>query len=173
MTQSDHKAAEGGKSGEDGSVFFMTGEESAVITKPGDCALDNPAFSVAAQWPPILRDGVGSAVGAVWRDHLDAEFSEGLIQRIAAVSLVPDEALGLNLLVGQPQGLLHHGRFAAPPQSRWKEPAELPWHQRSIATLFPCLFESNQQLPPPPLAAQRWHQQNILPKIPGPPESSY
>jgi len=112
MTQSDHKATKSGKGGEKGSVFFMAGEKPAVIAKPGDRAFDDPAFSIAAQWPAVLSDGVGSAIGAVRGDHLDAEFGEGLIQSIAVVSLVPDEALGLNFLIRKTQGLLHHGRFA-------------------------------------------------------------
>jgi hypothetical protein len=59
-------------------MLFVASQESAVITEPGNGALDDPSAAIAAQRPAILSQVLGPTVGPVRRDHFDAQFCEGL-----------------------------------------------------------------------------------------------
>ena len=54
MAQSDHKTAESSESREERGMLFVASQESAVITEPGNGALDDPSAAIAAQRPAIL-----------------------------------------------------------------------------------------------------------------------
>ena len=108
MAQSDHKTAESSESSEERGMLFVASQESAVITEPGNGALDDPSAAIAAQRPAILSQVLGPTVGAVRRDHFDAQFCEGLIQDVAIITLVSDEAFWLKVSLDEAQGLLDH-----------------------------------------------------------------
>jgi len=109
MTKSDHEAAKGGKSSEERRMFFVTSEEPAVISKPGNGALDDPAMAIAAEGSSVL--GL-RAIGSIGCDHFDAQFGEGLIEGITVVSLVADQALRTGFIFQEAEGLLDHCRLA-------------------------------------------------------------
>src|SRR6476660_6590070 len=73
MAQSDHKTAESSESSEERGMLFVASQESAVITEPGNGALDDPSAAIAAQRPAILSQVLGPTGGAVRRDHFDAQ----------------------------------------------------------------------------------------------------
>ncbi len=79
-----------------------------MITEPGNGALDDPSAAIAAQRPAILSQVLGPTVGAVRRDHFDAQFCEGLIKGVAIITLVSDEAFWLKVSLDEAQGLLDH-----------------------------------------------------------------
>lgn len=108
MAQSDHKTAESSESSEERGMLFVASQESAVITEPGNGALDDPSAAIAAQRPAILSQVLGPTVGPVRRDHFDAQFCEGLIQGVAIITLVSDEAFWLKVSLDEAQGLLDH-----------------------------------------------------------------
>src|SRR6476661_1247773 len=108
MAQSDHKTAESSESSEERGLLFVASQESAVITEPGNGALDDPSAAIAAQRPAILSQVLGPTVGAVRRDHFDAQFCEGLIQGVAIITLVSDEAFWRKVSLDEAQGLLDH-----------------------------------------------------------------
>ena len=108
MAQSDHKTAESSESSEERGMLFVASQESAVITEPGNGALDDPSAAIAAQRPAILSQVLGPTVGAVRRDHFDAQFCEGLIKGVAIITLVSDEAFWLKVSLDEAQGLLDH-----------------------------------------------------------------
>ena len=101
MAQSDHKTAESSESSEERGMLFVASQESAVITEPGNGALDDPSAAIAAQRPAILSQVLGPTVGAVRRDHFDAQFCEGLIKGVAIITLVSDEAFWLKVSLGK------------------------------------------------------------------------
>ena len=63
MAQSDHKTAESSESSEERGMLFVASQESAVITEPGNGALDDPSAAIAAQRPAILSQVLGPTVG--------------------------------------------------------------------------------------------------------------
>ena len=103
MAQSDHKTAESSESSEERGMLFVASQESAVITEPGNGALDDPSAAIAAQRPAILSQVLGPTVGPVRRDHFDAQFCEGLIQGVAIITLVSDEAFWFNPPLTKPR----------------------------------------------------------------------
>src|SRR5262245_38956569 len=109
MTQSNHQATEESKTGEEGGVLFPAGEQTTMAAKPGDGSFDDPASTIPAQRTSILGSCVGPTIGTVRRDHLDAQLGESFIQRIAVVSLVADQTLGVKFGLSESEGLLHHG----------------------------------------------------------------
>ena len=94
MAQSDHKTAESSESSEERGMLFVASQESAVVTEPGDGALDDPSAAIAAQRPAILSQVLRPTVGPVRRDHFDAQFCEGLIKGVAIITLVPMRRFG-------------------------------------------------------------------------------
>jgi len=64
--------------------------QSAVVLEPRDRALDGPPSAIATQEAAVLR--LDPAVGAVWRDEIAPRAGELIIQRIAVVGLVADDA---------------------------------------------------------------------------------
>lgn len=80
----------------------MTGEQSAMVAQPGDGALDDPALAVAAQGTSVLGDGVCSAIGAMRRDHLDAQnwgrelgSVRAYVQNVAGSPVNRDQRIGI------------------------------------------------------------------------------
>lgn len=60
-----------------------------MVAKPCDGALDDPALAITAQGTTVLGGGIGTTVRAVRRDHFDAEFGQGFVERIAVITFVP------------------------------------------------------------------------------------
>src|SRR6478672_11264378 len=143
MAQSDHKTAESSESSEERGMLFVASQESAVITEPGNGALDDPSAAIAAQRPAILSQVLGPTVGPVRRDHFDAQFCEGLIKGVAIISLVSDEAFWLKVSLDEAQGLLDH-RGLTDAGCIQREPGELPLHQPQAAPWFLYLCASDQ-----------------------------
>jgi len=81
-------------------VLFVAGEKPAVIAQSGDRTLNDPPLSEAAQRAVVLGDCIRAAVGAVRRDHLDAEFGQGLVEDVTVVGFVADESLGREVALG-------------------------------------------------------------------------
>src|SRR6476619_4109884 len=105
MAQSDHKTAESSESSEERGMLFVASQESAVITEPGNGALDDASAPIAAQRPAILSQVLEPTVGAVMRDHFDAQFWECLVKGFAIIALVSDDAFWLNVSLDEGQGL--------------------------------------------------------------------
>ena len=109
MAKSDHEAAKGGEGGKKGSMLLMADKKPAVMPKPGNGALHNPAVTIAAKRAAILSL---RTIGTIGRDHFDTQLRQGLIKRITVVSLVTDQALRAGLLLAESESLLHHGSLA-------------------------------------------------------------
>ena len=74
--------------------FFPANAQATEVLYPSDGALDGPTAYVSAKGSSVLCFVLGLAVGLVRRDHFNAHLRQGLIQRIAIVGLVADEAFG-------------------------------------------------------------------------------
>jgi hypothetical protein len=67
--------------------------QPTAVTQPGEEALNFPTPLVTAQGPSVL--GLGTFPTApVRRNHLDAQFGQGLVQGVSVVGAVPDEPFG-------------------------------------------------------------------------------
>lgn len=69
--------------------FFPADAESAVVLEPGDGSFHSPAAAVAPQRATILSLG---AIASVGRDHFDTLGSKRRVQRIAVISLIPNDS---------------------------------------------------------------------------------
>src|ERR1700678_4791570 len=89
-------------------MFFPTSEESAMVAQPRDGTFDHPAMTIPTQRSSVLGFIFREPVTAVRRNHFDAELGQGIIEGVAVVGLVSDQALGLNFVFIPSEGLLHH-----------------------------------------------------------------
>jgi hypothetical protein len=72
----------------------MTNQQSAELSQPGVCALDDPASLVSPEFPSVLVLSL-LIVLAIRDDEVDAALLEPLSQRIGVVSAVGDHAFRL------------------------------------------------------------------------------
>jgi hypothetical protein len=94
MPQEDHEATELEHAEKVGLVIFPTADQSAEIVKPGEKAFDFPATTVSAQLAPVLG-ALAVAIVLVGRDEPNVMFlPEVLVERIAVVGAVADQASG-------------------------------------------------------------------------------
>ena len=89
----DEDAAELEHAEEVGLVKLPADYQSAEVMKPGEQTLDLPAAAVAAQFATVLGLSL-AAVRLVRRDQTHALLSESLIQRVAIIGAVANQALG-------------------------------------------------------------------------------
>ena len=92
MPKENHCACEVQKAGEIGGAPLVPRDESTRVLQPGKQAFDFPAPFIAAQGPSILRE-----VDSVWpmrRDEFDPGCRQPLIERVAVIGGVADQALG-------------------------------------------------------------------------------
>ncbi len=73
--------------------LFITNAEASEVLEPRDRAFDFPPPLVSPESSPVLRDGVGPAIGAVRRDQVSALRSQFIIELVAVVRLVADDAI--------------------------------------------------------------------------------
>ena len=94
MPQQDNDTSELDHGEEVDGVVFVADDKAPEVLEPGVETFDLPAPSVPAQGPAVLREAPVS-VGAMRGDQLDAAIvEESLVQSIAVVGLVADEAVG-------------------------------------------------------------------------------
>src|SRR4051812_5745847 len=77
-------------------VVFITYDQASEVVEPCKESFDFPALAIAAHPSTIVESGLGAA-GPMWCQQQDVFLAEFLAQRIAVVSLVGDQALGLFL----------------------------------------------------------------------------
>ena len=143
MSKGDHHAPENGKAGKAGkvrSILFPAGEQAAVVSQPGNGALDNPSSFVSAQRASVLSHGVGPPVGTVRGDHLEPQFFERRVQRVSVVSLVANHSSGLKLGFYEAEGFLHHVRLPGIGRGHGKAMRKPPRINDKLAASFPCLY---------------------------------
>ncbi len=78
-------------------IFWVTlpaDDDAAVVMQPSEQTFDFPPTAIAPQRSPILRERP-AADGVVRSNHLHAVvFAQPLVQSVAVVGAVPDQALG-------------------------------------------------------------------------------
>src|SRR5512146_1966496 len=111
MPQQDQDARELDHAKEVGGVVLPTGDHAAVVMQPCKQTLDVPAAPIPAQHAAILGCGPAAAE-VVRRDQLDAVLlAQALIQRIAVISLVPNQSRRRGPAEPGPDGLLDESAF--------------------------------------------------------------
>src|SRR4030095_8503329 len=108
--EQDNEAGELNKAQEVLGVVLPADEDSALPLDPGEEALNEPAAHIAGETASILRRQL-AAIGAVWRDHLDAVSTQLLIQRIAIVGAITDQILRLCFDHVEVEAQLHQADF--------------------------------------------------------------
>lgn len=99
-------------------VTLVPHDELAEATEPREEALDQPAPLVAPHAAAVVGSRLGSAIGAVRGQQLDADAAERSAQIVRVVRLVGDDALGPATGVGARElryffdGRLRERRFA-------------------------------------------------------------
>lgn len=96
MPQENHRAREVQKAGEIGGAPLIAGDEAPRILKPGKQSFDLPAAFIAAQGPSILCEV--DPVRSMGRDELDPARGQPLVEPVAVIRGIPNQALGV---VGQ------------------------------------------------------------------------
>jgi hypothetical protein len=92
MPQKDHEATELEHAEEVGLLIFPAADQAAEVMKPGEKAFDFPATAVPAQLAPVLG-ALAVAIVLVGRDEPNTVFlPEAVVERIAVVSAVADQA---------------------------------------------------------------------------------
>jgi len=92
MPQEDHEATELKHAEEIGFVIFPAADQATEVMKPGEKAFDFPATAVPAQLAPVLG-ALAIAIVLVGRDETNTVvLPEALVERIAVVSAVADQA---------------------------------------------------------------------------------
>lgn len=71
-------------------LVLVPHQNAPEVLKPGEEALHLPAPAESAQFAPILRL---APLGPIGRDHINATLMKHLIQAIAVVGLISDQAL--------------------------------------------------------------------------------
>lgn len=79
---------------EDGR-FLVADAEPAEVLEPRNGAFDGPAALVAPERAAVLGGVRGRAAPAVRGDHLDALLGQVVVEQVAVVGLVADDALGV------------------------------------------------------------------------------
>ena len=91
-------------------MIFVTHQNSSEILQPGKQPLDLPSPLVAPQFPPVLRLRLLSVL-LVWRNHLNTQRRQFLIQRIRFIGFVADRSFGLLLDKALNESFLHKVDF--------------------------------------------------------------
>lgn len=74
--------------------LFPSDTQSAEILKPCDGAFDSPSAFVPAQHARVLCDVFRFAVVSVWRNHFNAFIGHRVVQCIAIIRFISDDAFG-------------------------------------------------------------------------------
>jgi hypothetical protein len=93
MPKENHRACEVQKADEIGGAPLIPGDESPRVLQPGKEAFDFPAASIAAQGPSILREV--DPVGPMGRDEFDPARGQPLVEPVAVIRGVSDQARGV------------------------------------------------------------------------------
>lgn len=109
MPKENHRACEVQKAGEIGGAPLIAGHESPRVLQPGKEAFDFPAAFIAAQGPSILREV--DPIRPMRRDELDPAGGQSLIESVAVIRGVADQALGVVGEKARVQRLLDELRF--------------------------------------------------------------
>lgn len=108
-------------------MVFPTGDHAAVVVQPSEQPLDVPAAPVTAQHTAILGCGP-AAPQVVGRNQFDAVLlAQTLIQRIAVVSLVPDQSRRCGPAEPGADGLLDQSAFM------WRSTANPEGERKTMA----------------------------------------
>ena len=121
-----NEASELDKAEEVLGVVLPAHEDAALPLNPGEEALDEPASRLTAEPSSILRGHL--AVGAMWRNHLDAVASQLLVQGIAVVGAVADQILRLGFDHVEVEAELHQAHFVMVGRMR----ADRKWQAMAI-----------------------------------------
>jgi len=93
MPKENHRACEVQKAGEIGGAPLIPGDESPRVLQPGKEAFDFPAAFIAAQGPSILCEV--DPVRPMGRDELDPARGQRLVEPVAVIRGIPDQARGV------------------------------------------------------------------------------
>ena len=93
MPKQNDRACEMEETSEIGGAPLIPGDESTIVLEPSKEPFDFPAALISTQRAPIL--GEIDPVRAMGRDQFDAAGAEGLVEGVAVIGGVPDEALGV------------------------------------------------------------------------------
>jgi hypothetical protein len=93
MPKKNHRAGEVQKAGEIGGAAFIAGHQAPRILQPGKEAFDFPAAFIATQGPSILREV--DPVRPMRRDELDPARRQRLVEPVAVIRGIPNQALGV------------------------------------------------------------------------------
>ena len=93
MPQENHRACEVQKAGEIGSAPLIPSDESPRVLQPSKEPFDFPATFIAAQGPSILCEV--DAVRPMGRNELDPARGQRLVEPVAVIGGIPDQALGV------------------------------------------------------------------------------
>ena len=74
-------------------MIFPSDHESPEVMEPGEEAFYFPASFVSSKWSSILGFRP-LAPGPMRRDHINAQHRQFIVQRIAVISLVPNDSFG-------------------------------------------------------------------------------
>lgn len=115
---------------EETSRLLPADAESAVVLEPRDGAFDGPSAAVAAE-VSVLREILGASVRPVRRDQVRALAGELIVQRVAVVRLVADDAAGRHAGEHELKEALHQRalvRRGRGPVDRHRQPAGVDEH---------------------------------------------
>ena len=73
-------------------VALVADDQAPEVGEPGEEAFDLPAATIAPEFAPVLRFGLG-AVAAVWGDQVDALGGKVGIEWVRIIRLIADQAL--------------------------------------------------------------------------------
>ena len=93
MPKENHRACEVQKAGEIGGAPLIPGDEAPRVLQPGKEAFDFPAAVRAAQGTAILREV--DPVRPMGRDELDPARGQRLVEPVAVIRGIPNQALGV------------------------------------------------------------------------------
>ncbi len=106
MPEQDQDASELDHAEEVGGVIFPAGDHAAVVVQPGEQPLDVPAAAITSQRPSILACG-SAAPQRVGRDQFHpVVLAQVLVQGVAIVGLVADQAGRRGPAEARAEGLL-------------------------------------------------------------------
>jgi hypothetical protein len=109
MPKENHRAGEVQKAGEIGGAPLIPSDESPRVLQPGKEAFDFPAALIATQRPSILREV--DPIGPMGRDEFDPAGGQPLIEPVAVIRGVANQALGVVREKARVQRLLDELRF--------------------------------------------------------------